>query len=183
MDSPSDWKIGWILSPIWILSIMGISEQPNVQVKNDETRKAGTYWDIWDKAETSGCQLKDRIFKWHRRQFRIATSTSSLIHIFSEVGFMPYRMLRTITYPYLTRQRSGWDLNQTVKMVRKPHGYVPWLACRRLVVAVYTISAVLWMSGTRRVKPSGSGSELSVFITPLLLSFLDLGNQHSRIQS
>lgn len=119
MDSPSDWKIGWILSPIWILSIMGISEQPNVQVKNDETRKAGTYWDIWDKAETSGCQLKDRIFKWHRRQFRIATSTSSLIHIFSEVGFMPYRMLRTITYPYLTRQGSGWDLNQTVKDGKK----------------------------------------------------------------
>lgn len=91
-----------------------------------------------------------------------------------------YVRLRIHTWP--DRDRVEIWIKQW-KMVRKPHGYVPWLACRRLVVAVYTISAVLWMSGTRRVKPSGSGSELSVFITPLLLSFLDLGNQHSRIQS
>lgn len=43
-------------------------------------------------------------------------------------------------------------------------------------MAVRTISAVLCMSGTRRVKPSGSGSEGSPLITPLLLSFLDLQN-------
>lgn len=35
------------------------------------------------------------------------------------------------------------------------------------------------MSGTSRVKPSGSGSELSDFATPLLLSFFDL--EHTQI--
>lgn len=60
--------------------------------------------------------------------------------------------------------------------------FSPWLACRRLVVAAYTISAVFWMSGTSRVRPSGSGSDVSVFITPLLLSFLDLRRTKKQLE-
>lgn len=52
--------------------------------------------------------------------------------------------------------------------------YWPWLACRRLAVAAWTISAVLWMSGTRSASPSGSWSGASGLTPAFTFSLLDL---------